>query len=734
MFNFKLPLTTLTMFTIALLPAMALPNAAVPLKTDSLPPGWQPEEREDRRESTQKQPQKAATPNLKALNKAIRLKPTAEAYEKRGQYFLKNWGPESAVTDFTKQIKLRPTGRAYELRGLAYESMAVKTTYGSEFGVKAMAAQRVRVQNYSKAAIEDFNIALRLDPKLVVSARERIQCASKIGDNAGAESYLNYFAEHFPEQAAEVYIEQGKLCSYSEGRWKAISYLTKAISLQPQNLKAYMERARVFQSLECHKESIADLSLIIRRARKWAKAYNLRGQEKELTGDFKGAIADFLKAYQLDNSRAGAEEYGTEGFGCGQPRTNLKYAYINQKGEIIGNKFFDEAENFSDGLAIIRKGNFYGYMNKSLSTVIEPRFIMVTDFKNGLAKVEELTDSAKRRIQSVKPGSAFCWTSNESRSLIIDRSGKSQEAETSDRHTTCATSEKETLIEARQFGAEFPEGLAPELIGCRYGYIDESGSVVIPPLFKEAMPFSDGLALIRMGEKYGYIDKLGNFIIEPQFDLAGNFCNGLAPALNLAHGPYADNTDIWSPGHPLPVVNGKKTDMKEYPTFMDRWQKRVNKVLDDATFGFIDKRGKFAVEPKFEIPDYLRTKVLDSGSQYKDKRGIERYRAILSASIFESCFGFHNGLAMVVRDGSFGFIDSSGKVAIAHKFEQADHFQEGLATVKINGKYGYINTRGEIVIEPKFDSAKPFCEGVAIVGINPSKDSPKTLKVSSSRN
>ena len=72
----------------------------------------------------------------------------------------------------------------------------------------------------------------------------------------------------------------------------------------------------------------------------------------------------------------------------------------------------------------------------------------------------------------------------------------------------------------------------PEAGGFRYGYVDRTGAVVIPPRFEAAFGFSEGLAVVAVKEtgatKYGYIDKTGAWVIQPQFDSAVFFSEGLA--------------------------------------------------------------------------------------------------------------------------------------------------------------------------------------------------------------
>jgi hypothetical protein len=43
----------------------------------------------------------------------------------------------------------------------------------------------------------------------------------------------------------------------------------------------------------------------------------------------------------------------------------------------------------------------------------------------------------------------------------------------------------------------------------KYGFIDNTGRVVIPFRYSAADKFSEGLANVRVGEKWGYIDETG---------------------------------------------------------------------------------------------------------------------------------------------------------------------------------------------------------------------------------
>jgi hypothetical protein len=53
-----------------------------------------------------------------------------------------------------------------------------------------------------------------------------------------------------------------------------------------------------------------------------------------------------------------------------------------------------------------------------------------------------------------------------------------------------------------------------------WGYIDETGKVVLPPSYQAAAHFAEGLAPVKIGGLFGYIDIHDSVAVKPQFDEA----------------------------------------------------------------------------------------------------------------------------------------------------------------------------------------------------------------------
>jgi hypothetical protein len=66
-------------------------------------------------------------------------------------------------------------------------------------------------------------------------------------------------------------------------------------------------------------------------------------------------------------------------------------------------------------------------------------------------------------------------------------------------------------------------GYAAVRLGGKWGFADNSGNLVIEPIFEDARSFSNGLAAVRRGGRWGYIDPSGDMAIDCIFELAGDF-------------------------------------------------------------------------------------------------------------------------------------------------------------------------------------------------------------------
>ncbi|MDR1009295.1 MAG: WG repeat-containing protein [Rickettsiales bacterium] len=63
---------------------------------------------------------------------------------------------------------------------------------------------------------------------------------------------------------------------------------------------------------------------------------------------------------------------------------------------------------------------------------------------------------------------------------------------------------------------------------------------------------------------------------------------------------------------------------------------------------------------------------------------------------------FHEGRAVAIKGGKYGFLDTGGRAAIPFKYDIAFGFKDGLAMVGKKGKWGLVDIEGREVISPNY--------------------------------
>lgn len=324
-------------------------------------------------------------------------------------------------------------------------------------------------------------------------------------------------------------------------------------------------------------------------------------------------------------------------------KSDWKTGYIDRTGKLVIEAKYDHAGEFSEGVAVVGHGFIFEGVDRAwpggnlLPIPTEP-----DGFK------WEIIDESGKVVAKLQTN----W--NYMHSIFSEGLAPFQGDPSGEKGHLCGYMDKtgKTVIEPRfTFAWYFKDGLAPACVGARRcGIIDRTGEFVVRPVYTEARQFSDGLALVRNADWLGgYVNKSGEVVLAPESGALGraDFTDGLAPA---AYG---------------------------------------NK------FGFIDKLGRFAIQPQFDWAG-----------------------------------PFSEGLAPVMYGGQMGYVDHEGKFAIPAGFADARPYSEGLAAVSTcrgalgamgtdiggdNCGYGYIDRAGRFVIEERFDSAEPFRGGLAQV-------------------
>lgn len=259
---------------------------------------------------------------------------------------------------------------------------------------------------------------------------------------------------------------------------------------------------------------------------------------------------------------------------------------------------------------------------------------------------------------------------------------------------------------------EFSDGLAYVRKAGRYGFIDTTGSVVIPCEYDRVWSFDEELAKVTKDGKQGYIDTAGTIVVPFEYALVGFFQEGLADVTKAGKKGFID-------------AAGNMVIPCEYDS-VDSFHKGFAEVEKDGKYGLIDTVGNIVIPCEYEKfwshSERLAIVQKDYGNWLID---------FVDDTIIPWAYGvpslnYHEGLSEVqqdIREGfekdyKYGYIDTFGKIDISCEYDAAEHFSEGLALVKKDEKFGYIDIDGNIVIPFEYDKASSFSNGLAQVNIN----------------
>ena len=176
---------------------------------------------------------------------------------------------------------------------------------------------------------------------------------------------------------------------------------------------------------------------------------------------------------------------------------NWKCNFANQWGELLVEGVFDDFGEFSEGLALVRVGDTFGYIDTLGTMVIQ------------------LPEDA-----------SYCGDFHNGRAFIKGRDG--------DRYYIDRTGEiiyrsPEDVFLAAEFDVH---GIAPakDLQSGLYGYYNQDGYWEIPPQYETTYSFEGDYAFFREDGKGGIMDRSGAIILPPKYSIVYTLSEG-DPAL-----------------------------------------------------------------------------------------------------------------------------------------------------------------------------------------------------------
>ncbi|MBN2897738.1 MAG: WG repeat-containing protein [Clostridia bacterium] len=392
-------------------------------------------------------------------------------------------------------------------------------------------------------------------------------------------------------------------------------------------------------------------------------------------------------------------EYASEGL-ISFYNDSWKYGYMNTSGKVVIDPIYDSADDFHSGVARVSKEDetlFIDMTGKVLfkESDISDQFddyVDVYSFSEGLALVEvgyydvgyiNIKGEFVIPVGKYTSGGSFsegiAYVSDDDGDYAIDQEGKVV---------------FELNYDWEYYDFKHDRAVVYDYDSEQYGYVDKKGNVVIPFKLDDAFDFSGDYAVYSEVGKYGIIDKMGNFVMAPVYDNLGITGSGFVLGYDGL-----------------------------YTTLLNKDLVPIRRICGDLIGG-----GDGHNDPYNSI-------LIDQNSTYVYVRdyagnilGKYNYVASLGEDIFATDSGDiintsnmkadipGNADMPLIGDYVFDFIGEDGQVALSlPEYDWVAPFSEGLAIVEKNGKYGYINTSGEVVIPIKYDDADNFVDGAAEV-------------------
>jgi len=183
--------------------------------------------------------------------------------------------------------------------------------------------------------------------------------------------------------------------------------------------------------------------------------------------------------------------------GLAPVRVEKKWGFIDKTGNMVEVPTCQWLRPLAEGLSAYRQEGKWGYVDAKGQPVIPARFAQAEDFSQGLALV---------LLPGVRPDF------RDGKYAFINRAG---EIVISLETTGEARAEKKDFFSYFDMGGpdyKFTDGLVPVEKNGKFGFVDQTGKLVIPATFGKARNFAEGLAPVGVGHKQGYIDKTGRFV------------------------------------------------------------------------------------------------------------------------------------------------------------------------------------------------------------------------------
>lgn len=260
-------------------------------------------------------------------------------------------------------------------------------------------------------------------------------------------------------------------------------------------------------------------------------------------------------------------------------------------------------------------------------------------------------------------------------------------------------------------GWPVPRGMMTD-DGLKYGYLGNTGSFIVQPVFQSVMPFaSTGLAVVVNSEgKSGVIDTTGKQVVPWQQASISLLDNGMILVYLMdGDGSFTDTEARDASGALVFRQKG----------FLEPYAEGFAPSTAEGRRGYLDEKGNLAIPLKAEDLGSFSGGYAQVAVKYGEPRhyiGIDGKDATATVS---------NGLSVFVdaETNRFGYKKADGSLLVPATLVEAEPFRNGTAIVQFNAdmtayavRYGLMGLDGKWRIQPEHSGIRRLENGLFAVG------------------
>lgn len=260
--------------------------------------------------------------------------------------------------------------------------------------------------------------------------------------------------------------------------------------------------------------------------------------------------------------------------------------YISKKDKYYFTVNCNQISLIREDIALIKKDNRFGYIDEDNETILPDVYKYATVFKDNMAWVVRSDDAPG--IINHKGELKFTLREVDWVEVYFEDMARYYTIENRKKRYGFASLTGEKIVHPIYYDAtRFSEGVAAvKGVDGKWGYIDKTGTVVLPAQFDDAAIFVNEHAVVSQGGKWGIIDKIGEYALEPRFDYM--VTDG---ELFMA---CSDEKWGWCD------INGNWLVAPQYEKILPFNKADLAPVLIKGKWAYVDKDGDIAVKRQFD--------------------------------------------------------------------------------------------------------------------------------------